>query len=71
MEIGFGDFHLSGLIKLRPDQEYIGYDVVNSLKIPDDKNHKFYIMKDMFDFKDSGDLLITKDVLAHSPNADI
>ena len=34
-------------------------------------NKEFKIIRDMFSFGDSGDLLITKDVLAHCPNADV
>lgn len=50
VEIGFGDYRLTSQIKLTVSQQYIGYDVDESLRQPDTENRQFKIIKNMFGF---------------------
>lgn len=72
VEVGFGDFNLTGQILFNDNQIYTGYDVVESLKRPDTKNKFFKIISSVYDLKDiEGDLLISKDVQQHWPNKEV
>jgi len=44
VEVGFGDFNITGKIMFNDNQTYIGYDVVESLKRPDSENKFFKII---------------------------
>ena len=71
--MGFGDYNLTSRINLRDNQTYTGYDVVESLRVPDTKNKFFKIISEIYDLKDieGGDLLISKDVQQHWPNKEV
>lgn len=72
VEIGFGDFNVTGEIRLKKNKTYIGYDVVDSINRLDNKNEFFKIIHSIEDLEFvEGDLLITKDVIMHWPLAKV
>ena len=62
---------MSGTLKIPKDKLYIGYDVVESLRRPNETNRKFVIYKNIHDFNETGDLLLAKQVIQHWPSREI
>ena len=50
VELGFGDFQLSGRLRIPPTKQYYGYDVVKKLLRPNETNKFFIIIKGIHDF---------------------
>lgn len=69
VDIGFGDFQISGRIRFPKNKTYHGYDVVETNRRPNETNKFFSIIKGIRYFNDTGDLLLTKDVIQHWPNS--
>ncbi len=71
VEVGFGDYQLSRLIRIPQDKKYIGFDVVPSLLQPNTINREFRIVSSIYDMNEEGDLLVSKDVIQHWPNKEV
>ena len=71
VEIGFGDYALASRYNIPEGKHYIGYDVVESLMQKNTSYREFRYIKDVHEMKESGDLLITKEVIHHWPNKEV
>lgn len=71
VELGFGDFQLSGRLRIPASKTYHGFDVAKVLLRPNETNKFFSIITGIHDFNETGDLLLIKQVMQHWPNAEI
>ena len=68
VEVGFGDYSLAIKYNIPEGKKYIGFDVVESLMQKNTSFREFRLLKRIEDMKESGDLIIIKDVMQHWPN---
>ena len=68
VEIGFGDYNIAKHYNIPEGKKYIGFDVVQSLLQKNTSFRQFRIIQSIHDMNESGDLLITKEVMQHWPN---
>ena len=71
IEVGFGDFNMTGSIHFFPNRQYIGYDVVPSLMKPNQTNKHFRLYSSVRELNETADLLICRQVMQHWPNSEI
>ena len=71
VEIGFGDYALASRYNIPEGKKYIGYDVVESLMQENTTYREFRFIKSAHEINETGDLLITKDVIQHWPNKEV
>jgi hypothetical protein len=70
VEVGFGDWEMMQHMVLE-GKTYVGFEVVKSIKREDNLNVQFKVISALSDIKESGDLLICRDVMQHWPSSEI
>ena len=71
VEIGFGDYSFARRLNIPEGKQYIGYEVTEALMQKNTSQREFRLIDGIHDMHESGDLLITKEVIHHWPNSEI
>ena len=72
VEIGFGDNTIASKYSIPEGKKYIGYELSKMLLFrPNTPSREIRLIRNIRDVKETGDLLIAKEVIHHWPNEDI